>query len=404
MMDIEQCITYPCNLQMYIVPPTGKIRSEELREWCIDRVRVLKLVEEILMKNYKKTPVQCAETLIHELENNGIHEFANLINIHNYSHSGVEHFVRYDCASHFILRSAFSFEQNKKKWFVKYETKLFAWRLSFLDKDNVKMLLDLSNLQYSIVSSEEIEQIKDDLILSSVENVANIKFYKTSFNNVIRAVKKRHVYIKNGIAYVPETKMFWLIIPAFNKTLINGFANARVVASNTYGNLKITEILGTLSSLIKTRSFKCNYHNDVPIDQLDELSRTSYPLCMRLLHEALRTKHHLTNGGRVQYCLFLKGIGLSLNNAIQFWKDEFTKTVDERTFEREYKYYIKHLYGEVGRRAKYEPSPCFKIFKAEVGLKDNHGCPYKHMELHILKSTLTKCGLIRSGYQHFKRL
>ena len=57
-------------------------------------------------------------------------------------------------------------------------------------------------------------------------------------------------------------------------------------------------------------------------------SKTSFPLCMRFLHEALRNSHHLRHGGRLQYGLFLKGIGVTLQDAMRFWRDEFTKLMD----------------------------------------------------------------------------
>lgn len=46
---------------------------------------------------------------------------------------------------------------------------------------------------------------------------------------------------------------------------------------------------------------------------------------MRQLHKALRENHHLRHGGRMQYGLFLKGIGLTLEQALQFWRSEFIK-------------------------------------------------------------------------------
>lgn len=58
---------------------------------------------------------------------------------------------------------------------------------------------------------------------------------------------------------------------------------------------------------------------------LSQLSITSFPPCMRQLHKALRENHHLRHGGRMQYGLFLKGIGLTLEQALQFWKREFIR-------------------------------------------------------------------------------
>lgn len=118
---------------------------------------------------------------------------------------------------------------------------------------------------------------------------------------------------------------------------------------------------------------------------------------MKLLHEALKTNHHLTNGGRVQYCLFLKGIGLRADDALQFWRNEFVKKITESMFRKEYRYQIRHLYGQEGRRANYVPFSCAKITNAVIGLRDNHGCPFKHMTLDVLTETLSKCGLVQPG-------
>ena len=68
--------------------------------------------------------------------------------------------------------------------------------------------------------------------------------------------------------------------------------------------------------------------NSVTPDMLDDLSKQSFPPCMRELHERLRANHKLFHGGRQQYGLFLKAIGLSLDNAVIFWREEFTKVMD----------------------------------------------------------------------------
>jgi Eukaryotic and archaeal DNA primase, large subunit len=49
---------------------------------------------------------------------------------------------------------------------------------------------------------------------------------------------------------------------------------------------------------------------------------------MQQLHSSVRAYHHLKHWGRQQYGLFLKGIGLSLEEALRFWKSEFTRIMD----------------------------------------------------------------------------
>jgi DNA primase large subunit len=46
---------------------------------------------------------------------------------------------------------------------------------------------------------------------------------------------------------------------------------------------------------------------------------------MRHLHESLKQNHHLKHYGRLQYNLFLKGIGLPVDESLKFFRGEFSK-------------------------------------------------------------------------------
>lgn len=46
---------------------------------------------------------------------------------------------------------------------------------------------------------------------------------------------------------------------------------------------------------------------------------------MRSIHNRLRIDHHLKYFARQQYGLFLKGAGLSLEDSVAFFRQEFTK-------------------------------------------------------------------------------
>ena len=46
---------------------------------------------------------------------------------------------------------------------------------------------------------------------------------------------------------------------------------------------------------------------------------------MRHLHESWREEHHLCHFSCLQYGLFLKSIGITLDQELQFWREHFKK-------------------------------------------------------------------------------
>lgn len=82
------------------------------------------------------------------------------------------------------------------------------------------------------------------------------------------------------------------------------------------------------------------------------------PLCMRYLYENMHANSHLKHFGRMQLGLFLKGAGLSINDALKFWKHEFSKKFSAEDFEKKYAYGIRHNYGCEGKKTDYTPYSC----------------------------------------------
>lgn len=73
-------------------------------------------------------------------------------------------------------------------------------------------------------------------------------------------------------------------------------------------------------------------------ETIDMHAARSHPLCMKVLHKKLRETHHLRHGGRLQYSLFLKGIGLKLDDAMAFWRNELGRV---KNFDTNYAYNIR---------------------------------------------------------------
>jgi DNA primase large subunit len=117
-----------------------------------------------------------------------------------------------------------------------------------------------------------------------------------------------------------------------------------------------------------------NITEQITPDQLDDLSKTSMPLCMSNLHNHLKQDSHLKHSGRMQYGLFLKGIGLKLEDALAFWKYHFAKKIGGDAFDKKYAYNIRHNYGKEGKRVDYTPYSCMKIIQgAAPSASEAHG-------------------------------
>jgi len=130
---------------------------------------------------------------------------------------------------------------------------------------------------------------------------------------------------------------------------------------------------------------------------IDRLAR-HFPMCMASLHRTLRRDAHLKHFGRLQYTLFLKGIGLSLDECLAFWRAGFRK-ITEDTFNKEYRYNVRHAYGDVGgdanrRGGGYSPFSCQKILTEHPpGPGETHGCPYRHFSNENLGLLLQAAGV-----------
>lgn len=83
------------------------------------------------------------------------------------------------------------------------------------------------------------------------------------------------------------------------------------------------------------------------------------PACMKNLNSTLRTTKHLKHFGRQQFNLFIKGLGVSIEEALIFWRKSFANMTDDK-FNKEHKYNIRHGYGLEGGRKNYAPKEYVK--------------------------------------------
>ncbi|XP_034538416.1 DNA primase large subunit [Notolabrus celidotus] len=390
-------------LHFYGQPPLENISLSEFETFAVERLKLLKTVE-----NLGVSYVKGSDQYKHKLEN----EFKAL----NFPYrpetedrkpqtgpSEVEK-RRKDHISHFILRLAYCQTEDLRRWFIQQEVDLFRFRFNDLGSKLKLEFLHKSNLQYDTISVEEKKTLVDKLVNSSYAvsgiTVVDQDFYKVPFQDALDLVRTRKVYLKGGYAYIPHQDIVTIVLNDFRTRLSKALALTARSLPAVQSDERLQPLLNHLSHAYVGQDYSIQKNvGKISLEQIDSLSGKSFPLCMRQLHQSLRENHHLRHGGRMQYGLFLKGIGLSLEQALQFWRSEFIRgKVDADKFDKQYAYSVRHMFGKEGKRTDYTPYSCMKVILSNAPSQgDHHGCPFRHSDPELLKQKLQVYKVSPSG-------
>ncbi|XP_017475803.1 PREDICTED: DNA primase large subunit [Rhagoletis zephyria] len=401
---------YPHNVALYRFPPTEDIKIHDFEDLALERLKVLRILEQATSKNLRFLSDEWKESVNAELNREGLKGYLRLCT--NSSANSTANSTKYelelqarrrDYISHFILRLAYCRTEELKRWFLTREMELFKYKFSSMSSTDIKHFLDLNKLEYTPLSESQKDAVKDGLYEStigqSVSKIELLDFYKVPFTQVLDLVRTRRCYLKDGFAYV-NTQDFVSIIAVLQLNEIeHGLQSAQKLIREVETDERIFHLLKSLHTSYTGKDYALSKEGNVPPESLDQLSKKSFPICMRSCHEHLRTHHHLKHGGRMQYGLFLKGIGVTLEDSLRFFREEFTKKIDAEQFAKRYEYNIYHNYGKKGSMISYMPYSCLKIIQENPVQDDCRGCPYKSSDPSLLKMKLTSYGLSSAHVQ-----
>jgi DNA primase large subunit len=427
---MEEVKTRPY-IPFYKAPPTKTINMDELETLCFKRVAILKLVE--IETELSDDFDAVHNKLLKKLENQDV----NIKLIESMHDAEIEN----DIIAHFMLRLAYCRSDDYRRWFITQETRLFRHILYTQTSKNqhvLKKLLKEKNLQYEDVSPKEWKQLKykiafqhinttdEDVYSNLAEKLRTCKiaeekdniqiklkdmdrlheelrksFSKFSFLNGLSLVGHRKCFVHQGYIYLHSSQLFSIIAEEFRKEL-------REVLKFTYRHLPIIAKDPRLQELLKYVSRKellefeydekTNVKGKVNLSNIDFFARSAhFPPCMKFLHDKLTHDSHLKHFGRLQYGLFLKGIGMSMEESLSFWKKKFSNKINGEKFDKEYTYNIRHSYGKEGKRTDYTPWSCSKIISQIPGTGEYHGCPFKYFKDETMSEFLLKKYELKAG-------
>ncbi|QLL34263.1 hypothetical protein HG536_0G01220 [Torulaspora globosa] len=398
---------YASKLSFYDLPPQGEITLDQFEVWAIDRLKILLEIESCVSRNKNMKEI---ETIIKpHLQKSMPFNTDNL------------EAKKKDYYSHFILRLCFCRSQDLREKFVRAETMLFRLRFNMLtSQDQIKFVQSLNLPSLQFISEEEKEKLKVQLyqtISPQLQFQLNLhdesqreayfkqeKFIKLPFEDVIELVGNRQVFLRGGYAYLPQFQQLNLLASEFSSKLTQDLIITQRNLPQLNEDDRLLPILQHLSSGYTISDFQPDEYSkeagDITAKSVYSADISQhYPLCVQNLFRGLKENHHLRYNGRQQLSLFLKGIGLSADEAMKFWTDAFTNgghiTVDK--FNKDYRYNFRHNYGLEGTRIKYKPWDCRIILsKPRPARGEYHGCPYRDWSVEKLSMDLSHMNLTKT--------
>jgi DNA primase large subunit len=300
---------------------------------------------------------------------------------------------RKDITGHFVLRLAFCRSEELRRRFVKAETTLFRIRYLDASERERRDFCKSGDFDWTQVDESEKSMYAPQLKAAVPDADAKEQYFKVKWTSVPDLVEKRRVFLKDGWAYVPSREQSSIVFQEFQTRLEKALQMTAKALPRMDEDTRLEPILANLSQgfiagMGSEWGTSENTGEGIRAEMVDELAHKHFPMCMRNLHDNLKRDHHLKHFGRLQYGLFLKVLGLSIEEALAFWRRSFSGYTDDQ-FNKQYKYNIRHSYGLEGRRANYPAKSCQQILmNDQPGASDSHGCPYRHFSPNNLQTAL----------------
>ena len=391
-------------MSFYLKPPRGDIFMEKLEDLALKRWKFL---------NILKDNVDSVEEFHEKLADHG-----------NLSESVMEHSSK-DRVSHFILRLVISkskYDYDLRRKWIQCETLLFSYRLrEMFDEDIEKSLKEvirhLSAFEVNEENDDDLSVIQQALV-TILENQMlgqnsqnNPGSFKVAFHLVPNLVSKRLVNLELGQAIITSSKVMEFVQEIFSKLLKSSIMQMSK-QDLSYGaeedDQRLVILIKRIRNQISDRTFQRDLYcvNDIKAEEVDSMSK-DFPMCFQRVHENLKSHHRLGHHARVAYTLFLKEIGLPLDQALKFWSQHYSKHSKNtekcshswQENHKKFEYSINHLYGNAGGAKNYSAHGCESISQRNSSIREELTCPFHEPDIEDLGNVLEAQRVFREKTQ-----
>lgn len=278
-----------------------------------------------------------------------------------------------DLISHFALRLIVIQSHVTLQWFVTMETKLFKYRINqmntyeFNNFYNTKFISKFNNLTESTITNnikkeKQVQKISKYGQYDPDFDIPPINYEFIHFSKCSHTMSKRKIKLVQGyLPSTPETQKDFVI------TEFNNFIEREMhkLSNNSIRDERLIRLHSDLFISCKNSSDK-----GTPNISIKNIYQENFPLCMKLLIGKLEREKHLKHNDRNQLSLFLKDLGVPIEDTISYMQSHLYQMKN-----KELVYNIRHNYGLEGKKANYSCFSCQKIFSLSSE-PNSTGCPF----------------------------
>lgn len=218
-----------------------------------------------------------------------------------------------DQVSFFMCKLAYCNHSEEAKQWVTNETALFKIRMNERHPTEV---LKQANIQFEIVNVQNIDYPipEDRSALEKINDYGNR--YKVPLSLSACLLRMNYFPIR-GYCYVTEEHLKEVVANLFRSGLELSLREAQ---KHQITDDRIKAIISRVNNPDADNSYKAKDSKDrvVNLENMEMVAHNHFPPCMKKLFSSLKQNHHLKHFGRLQFGLFLKGVGLPLDDALRF--------------------------------------------------------------------------------------
>lgn len=311
------------------------------------------------------------------------------------------------------LRMTASLSKNRffLSWLIEKEGDFFSICVSQATNEEIMTLLKFFFRTLRIGLRNVVETIKMDhseivanfnAIFNNTQQIVNEKVISIKFWEIPTLLKKKKGFLTNGWLVslldflIPEMK--WKYQKILQEKINELNTKREILLKDPTFMFLSNEIISFWNSE-RNKFFSSSSSISTEVSGNLWEKKNYFPLCMRLLQEKLENTGYLTHGERLQLGLFLKKLGMPLDEQMKMW---YSHAVDNTgiswdEFERKAGYIIKHIYGLVGGKKDYAVPKCDTIIS-------KYFCPFHNLNAENLKQILKNIFPKTSSYELIQQI